>query len=415
VTVIYSDGTKLENDTGTEAGAQSSIALAEILAGLLTRRRGILTGTVIGLILSGAYAFLYAKTYTASALLMPPDSQSLTTTSTLAALNGAVLPAGLGGAGGLLNARTPGETVIGILGSRSVQDALIDRFHLQEVYRTTRQTDTRKRLSALSEIAEDKKSGLLHISITDKDPARARDMANEYVTELNHVLADLNSSTAHRERVFLEERLKSLRSEIDQMAEELSKFSSKTGTLNPTVQGQALVESVTRSQLERGTAQAELSSLRAQYSDENVRVKAAQARVSALTAQLAQSGAAPNSHSPQGGGAGLPTLRELPVVTVTYSNISQRLLAEQGVYTLLTRQYEVARVEEAKQIPSVKLLDAAALPDKPSGLNPFLMTLLGTFAFFAFSTVVAAVRSYWRVVPDSSTLKIALASLRRAS
>jgi capsule polysaccharide export protein KpsE/RkpR len=400
----------VDQDDGTDT--HRTIRVTEIVMRVCARWLTILLGSLTGLILSGAYATLHPKKYTASALLMPPDSQSLSTTSTLAALNGTILPAGLGSSGGLLNARTPGETVVGILGSRSVQDSLIERFHLQEEYGTPRRSDTRKHLETVSEITEDKKSGLLHIFVTDKDPRRARDLADGYVTELNRVLGALNSSTAHRERVFLEERVKSLRDEIDQIANDLSGFSSKTGTLNPTAQAQALVESATRSELERGAAQADLSALRAQYSDDNVRVKAAQARVSALTQQLTKSGAASDGSSTHGDGAGLPTLRGLPMMAITYTNLSQRLLAQQGVYALLTRQYEVARVEEAKQIPSVKLLDPAAVPDRPAGLNPLLLTLLGTFLFAVLSTTFVMAQVYWQTLSASSSLKSTLASLR---
>ena len=233
------------NQSVAEDAADSiEIPIGDLVAAIWQRRRWLAMVTGIGMLLSVGYALLIPNQYTSTAQLMPPDQQALSSTSMLSALTGAGPTASLGG--GLMSTRTPGGTFIGILYSQTAQDDIIDRFDLRRVYHCKLYIDARKILTGQTAIEEDKKSGIISISVTDRDPNRARDIAKAYVEELDKLVNSLSTSSARREREFLEQRLKSIKSDLDASSVALSQFSSRNATLNPQSQGQALLESASK-------------------------------------------------------------------------------------------------------------------------------------------------------------------------
>jgi len=180
---------------------------AQRLRLLWGRRQFLLRVAGIGLLASTFIAFLIPKQYTSTAQLMPPDAQS---TSGMAMMAGFAAKGGggLGSvAGDLLGMKSTGALFIGVLRSQTSQDRLIQQFDLKTVYRTQSAMDARMRLDQSTSVSEDKKSGIITISVTDHNPQRAAALAAAYVDELNSLVAELSTSAAHRERVFLEERL----------------------------------------------------------------------------------------------------------------------------------------------------------------------------------------------------------------
>jgi len=348
---------------------------------------------------------LLPNKYTSTAQLMPPDQQTFANASTLSALSGAgaLLPSG----GGLLSARTPGSTAIGVLSSATVQDDLINRFSLLHVYRAKHYVDARRVLAARTTMEEDKKSGLIIISVTDKDRYLARDLTKAYIEELNKVLNLENTSSAHRERVFLEDRLSSLKTSLDTTTEQLSKFSSRNATINPQTQGQALIESASRLQAELITAQAELYGLKAQYSDDNVRVRSLQARIDELQSQLRKMngiGEQNNSADLQAGQLS-PSIRELPLLGATYSDLFRQVTMQENIYEALTKQYELAKVQEAKELPTIKVLDEPDVPELKSSPHRTILILIITF-LSAFAVIAGVlVRRLWELMSSSNALK----------
>jgi uncharacterized protein involved in exopolysaccharide biosynthesis len=362
------------------------IPIGDLVATIWQRRRWLARVIALGVLIAIGIALLIPNQYTSTAQLMPPDQQALSSTSMLAALSGAVPTANLGG--GLMSTRTPGETFIGILDSQTAQDDIIYRFDLRRVYHCKLYIDARNILTKRTTIDEDKKSGIISISVTDRDPNRARDIAKAYVEELDKLVNSLSTSSARREREFLEQRLKSIKTDLDASSVELSQFSSRNATLNPQSQGQALFESATRLQGELITAQSDLSGLKAMYSDDNVRVREARARIDELQSQLRKMGGIGGKVD----GAGqktdhlYPSIRELPLLGVTYSDLSRQLAMQEGIYETLTKQYELAKVQEAKEIPPIKVLDEPQVPERKSSPHRMSIILLG-FLLSAFACI----------------------------
>jgi len=331
------------------------------------------------LVVSTAIAFMIANRYQATTQLMPPDSQSGASTSLLSALAAARPGVGsLGGlAGDLLGAKNSGALFVGVLGSRTVRDRLIEKFDLGRVYHTKKIEDTRDALAAHTAVSEDRRSGIISISVTDKDPQRAAAMAQSYVEELDRLVAQVSTSSARRERVFLEERLHSVKQELDSAAQKFSEFASKNTAIDIPAQGKAMVEAAARLQGELIAAESQLRGLQAIYTNENVRVRALQARVAELNSQLEKLGGdAANTTTPDRSGSSsiYPSIRKLPLLGVQYADLYRNTKIEETVFELLTQQYELAKVQEAKEIPSVKVLDAAVVPTKK--VFPHRLTLI---------------------------------------
>ena len=184
----------------------------------------------------------------------------------------------LGGlAGDLLGTKNSGALFVGILGSRTVQDRLIDEFDLRKVYGHSKIEDVRTNLKNQTVVTEDRKSGLISIAVTDRDPKRAAAMSSAYAQELNRLVAEVSTSSARRERIFLEERLQTVKQDLDGAARKFSDFASKNTAIDIPAQGKAMVEAAAKLQGEYMVAESELRGLEAIYTDQNVRVRALRA------------------------------------------------------------------------------------------------------------------------------------------
>jgi len=232
---------------------------------------------------------------------MPPDQKSGSGLAMLAALAGhsggssngsgigSALGGGLGGvAGDLLGVKSSGALFVDMLQGPTVEDQLIATFDLRKLYGLKYWEDARKELAARTTIKEDRKSGVITIAVSDRDPRRAQQMAQDYVDALNGLVAKVSTSSARRERIFLEDRLKSVKQTLDNASQEFSDFASKSGTLNVPDQTKAMVDSEASLQGQLVAAESELEGLREIYTDSNVRVKTLQARVASLKRQVEQ-------------------------------------------------------------------------------------------------------------------------------
>ena len=308
-----------------------------------------------------------------------------------------------------MSAKTPGGTFIGILDSQTAQDDIINRFDLRRVYHCKLDIDARSILSTQTTIVEDKSSGIISISVTDRDPNRARDLAEAYVEELDKLVNSLSTSSARREREFLEQRLKSIKSDLDASSVALSQFSSRNATINPQSQGQALISAVSGLQGELITDQGELSGLKAMYSNDNVHVREARARIDELQSQLRKMGNVGGKvdGADQQSDELYPSIRELPILGVTYSDLSRQMAMQEGIYETLNRQYELAKVEEAKEIPPIKMLDEPQVPERKSSPHRLLIVLLGVLASAFAGIVWIAICKLWEITDESNPVKVA--------
>ena len=364
----------------------------------------------IGLLAGLLVAFLIPVRYESTAQLMPPDSQSGSTAMMMAALTAkAGATSSLGSvAGDLLGVKSNGALFVGVLGSRTVEDRLVRRFDLKKVYSVSLDEDARKKLASRTDIAEDRKSGIIAITVTDHDPNRAAALAGAYVEELNQLTAELSTSGAHRERVFLEGRLVAVKKDLDDAAVKFSQFASKNATIDIKEQGRAMVEAASRLEGEMIAAESELRGLEQIYTSNNVRVRAVQARIGELQVQLEKLGGkvsangqvavgtpSKSGQNPDSAPALYPSIRELPVLGVTWADLYRNSKIQETVFEVLTQQYELAKVDEAKETPSVKLLDIPRVPERKSFPPRGMITLFVGFVFLGAAIVGLFLQSQW--------------------
>jgi len=324
-------------------------------------------------------------------------------------------------AGDLLGVKSSGALFIGVLRSQTAQDRLIQQFDLRNIYGKRLIVDARTKLDENTSISEDRKSGIITISVTDRSPQRAAALANAYVDELNSLVAELSTSSAHRERVFLEERLKIAKIDLDQAVNEFAQFSSKNNTLDIQQEGKAMLDAAGTIAGEMIAAQSQLEGLRQIYTDNNARVRSLNARVVELRKQLeklggAKAGSAGASttadgrlgDSPAAAESGLPypTIHSLPLLGAKYADYYRRAKIQETVYELLTEQYELAKVQEAKETPSVKVLDPGSIPEKKSFPPRLVIMFLGTFLASAMSVVWVLGATRWEEVDSQDPRKI---------
>src|SRR5882757_742845 len=384
-------------------------------------RRFLFRAVAVGLLVSTLIAFLIPKSYTSTTQLMPPDSQSTSGMAMMAAM-AAKARGGLAGvAGDLLGLKSSGALFIGVLRSQTSQDRLIEQFDLRKVYGARLVMDARMKLDESTSISEDKKSGIITISVTDHSPQRAAAIASAYVDQLNSLVSELSTSSAHREREFLAERLKVAKQDLDDASNQLAQFSSKNNTLDIQQEGKAMLDAAGTIAGEMIAAQSQLEGLRQIYTDNNSRVRSLNARVAELRKQLEKlSGtqantenatkAAPEqtgdpSAAKAGGGLPYPTIKSLPLLGAKYADFYRRAKIQETVFELLTEQYELAKVQEAKETPSVKILDPAAVPEKKSFPPRLVIMFLGTFFVMGFSLVWVLGSTRWKEVDPQDPRK----------
>jgi uncharacterized protein involved in exopolysaccharide biosynthesis len=361
-----------------------------------------------GLILSVIIAFLIPSEYKSTVQLMPPGWQS--TNASLTAPFSAISlasPSGAGLASGILNSRSPSGPLLGIIASRTMQDDLINRFNLQHIYRVRYLADARKILSRRTDASEDKPTGIVSITVTDRDPVRARDLAAAFVEELDALVVTMDTSAAHRERQFLEQRLKDIQADLESSEQQLGHFSSRTETMDQGAQSKAMLDAISTVQGQLISAQTELHGLQAAYTDESVGVIQAKARVATLSGEL-------QKLEGVGGDNGLaadteesyPSLRQLPLRSATYADLYRHTKTLEVAYELLSRELEAAKIQEAEEIPSVKVLDPPVIAQKNSFPPRMLLIAVGALFGLLCGSAWIIGREVWQRIDDSDPMKI---------
>ena len=401
---------------GIDAPDRPRGRLVDRLALLWQERRFLFRRVAIGFVCCTILVFLIPVRYTSETQLMPPDQVGQGLASTLAALTKGS-GSELGSVGSeLLGLRTSSDLFIGVLHSHTVEDDLINKFNLRKLYGVSKIEDARKQLTNHTDISSDRKSGIITIKVVDHDKQRAAAMAREYVEQLNQIVITLNTSSAHKERVFLETRLGQVKQDLETAEKDFSKFASQNAALDVKEQGKALIGAAAELEGQLIAAQTQLEGLRQIYTNENVRVRSLEARIAEYKRQLqklngndetsAASTAQGESQSGEQGQELYPSIRKLPILGVTWTDLYRETKVEEVVFETLTKQYEIAKVEEARETPSVKVLDVADVPEKKSFPPRTLFILLGTILVFMGASGWILGRQRWQQIDTDDPRKV---------
>jgi capsule polysaccharide export protein KpsE/RkpR len=378
------------NESGLPRPSPQWLGWTDAVYQLWLQRRQIARWAALGFVLSLAVAWRYPK-YESTAQIMPPDSGNSGLASIVPALSKS--PGLIGMAGDLMGMKSTGAVFAKVLESRTVEDHLIERFDLRKKYGLDYWEDTRKKLTSRTVVAEDKKSGVISISVRDRDAALATELTNAYVEELGLVMAKVSTSAARRERIFIEQRLAEENKSLQDAEQQFSQFASSNMALNVPEQTRVMVEASARLQGELIATRAQLEGLKQTYTEENIRVRSVQAHVNELERELAKlnSGRVSNVQDPT---SPYPSVKNLPLLGVKWADLFRNSKIRETVVELLTQQYEMARIQEAKEIPSVKVLDPASTPEKKSP-SWLLILLGGTLAGTALACLGYFLKNWW--------------------
>jgi len=392
-------------------------ALLGKLALLWKHRRLVSAVSLGGLAIAICISLLLPVKFVATAFLMPPDMNPISGLDMMIDMkSGGALMGAMGGElNDVLGMRSPGQLYIREMQTRPVEDDLIKRFDLFRVYHGKTLEGVRKVLEANSAFDEDRKSGIISVQITDKDPTRAAALANGYAEELGRLQADINSDAGRREREYFGGQLLAAHEQLEQSSKALSDFTGRNAALNLPLQDAAVVTSMSEVQGQLIAAQAELKGLLPIYAEDSLRVREARAQISELEHQLDQiKGQTAPSGKPPLSDAGKDTangngpasrMKQLSGLTTEYMELYGKAKTDEAMVETLTQQYQIAKLEESRHVAEVQLVDPAQVPERKTYPKRRWIALEGLLLGFFFATFFVLVRDWWHNTSDDNEWK----------
>lgn len=347
---------------------------------LAEHKRFIGLFVLIAVVLTTVVSFLLPVRYEAKILLLPPQQNSSVGSALLGQLGNMGSLGSLGSlaslAGGSLGIKNPADMYISLLTSRTVEDALIQRFDLMKEYHEKRMSDARKEFESRTTAIAGTKDGLIRISVEDRDPKRAADLANGYVEEFRKLSASLAITEAARRRLFFEQQLQQAKDELTKAEEAMRKTQQSTGVLQIDSQARALIEGAAILRGQVVAKQVQIESMRSFATDDNPRLILAKQELAALQSQLQRLA---GSQQDTGSDINLSKGR-VTESGMEYLRRYRDLKYSETVFELLAKEFEIAKLDEAREGSIVQVVDAAVPPDKrsfpPRALIVVLMTLI---------------------------------------
>lgn len=375
-----------------EIETEEEINLLELLRVVVRNLPLIVKITTAAVVLSVVYSLTLKNIYTARATLLPPQKDSGGGAAALIASMGGGLAGLAGGLGGT------SDLYLGILQSRSVTDAVIKRLDLHAELKSKNADDTRKKLGNLVKFQAGK-NGIITITADYKDPAKAALLANTFVDELQKKSMQLNLTKASTERSFLEKRLTVVKQDLKAAEEEMKNFQEKNKTIKADSQAAAAIEGIARLRAEIVSKEVQLAALRNSMTDESAEVSTLLAGISRLKKQL-------GTMSGSGGGDGvIPSVGNAPSIGVEYVRRLRELKTQEALFEQLTKQFELAKISEARDSSSLQVLDEAVTPLRKSKPKRSIIVILATVTAFFGSVFLVFIKEYLsKLSPEDSAI-----------
>jgi capsule polysaccharide export protein KpsE/RkpR len=371
-----------EEDEGPQVG------LVDLMTWIGEGKRTIGGVTALAAAVALAVAFLLPVEFTARSTLLPPGSQQQSSSGAALAALGA-----LGGLAGGLAAKTPDELYVALLKSDSVQRSLADRFDLRTRWEIKTYEQLRKAFPKFVRIASDKKSGLISVEIDDTDPKFAADFANAYPAEITKVLGRLAVGEAQLRRVFFEQQLKDTKENLVKAEQAFRTMQEKSGVIVLDKQAEAIIGGLASVRAQIMEREVQLKVLRGNATEQNPDVQRLSAELRALRAEAARMesgrGSANGSASPSDIAVG-----SIPGASIDYIRALRELKLQEALLESMIKQYEIAKLDEAKEGPALQVVDAALPPDRKSKPQRALIALGAAVAALLLSMAWVVSRRY---------------------
>ncbi len=387
---------------------EAEISLLDLMIVLAERKRTILWVTAVFAIAAVVVSLLLPKRYTATVTLLPPQQN----TSMGAALASQI--GNLGGmaalAGGSLGLKNPNDMFVAMLQSRTVEDAMVQHFGLMQEYRERYLSDARKAFEGHTAVDGNGKDGMIHISVEDSNPQRAAELANGYVDEFRDLSQHLAISEASQRRLFFQQELEKAKNTLANAEEALEQTEQKTGVIQPDSQERALIDSAAALRAQITSREVQIQGMQTYATGENSQVIQAQQELEGLKAQLAKLGGSEASASDE---FVVPKGR-VPAVGMEYVRKLRDVKYSEAMFDLLARQYEVAKLDEAKEGSLIQVVDPAVTPERRSFPKRGLIVIVSTGLGLVFGVFLALLQAGFQRLKSDREEGEKLAMLKHA-
>lgn len=359
------------NEIHYRENSGNSDTLLKILIILAKNKKSIFLKLLVGIVIGVIVAYMMPVTYKATAQILPPQGQS-GSSALLGQLGGA-----LGGiAGGSLNVKSASDTYVSMLSSRTVKDAIIKKFELQKLYDTKFPTDTRNALTAASNFNAGK-DGMIGIEVVDKSPERAAGIANAYVEELQKMTQTIAVTEASQRRLFFEKQLDQAKNRLADSEVALKDVQEKSGLIQLNSQADAIIKAAAQLKGEIAAQEVALGALRTFATPNNPEYIRLQQQIVGLKAQLSKVETGINL----GKGDISVSTSMVPEAALGYVRKLRDVKYNEAILEMLAKQFELAKIDEAKDSSLVQVLDSAVVPDKK--YKPSRITVIVLLALFS--------------------------------
>lgn len=356
----------------------------------LARRKYFIVGFTVGCAaIAVVVSLLMPNRYTAITTFMPPQQTQSTASMLMSQLAGSGLGSLASIAGGSLGLKNPSDLYIGMLKSRTVEDAIIQKYLLLNLYKAKKLSDARKQLE-MHGSASSGKDGLIAVSFEDKDPRRAADIANEYVLQLKNLTQHLAVTEAAQRRLFFEQQLQQARDELANAEVALRDTEQKTGTIQLDTQAKAVIQAIGNIRGQITAKEVQLQAMRSFATDQNPSVVVTQEQIAALKDQLMKL----EKQQPTDSGPLLASSK-LPAVGLEYIRRLREVKYRETLFEVLAKQFEAAKLDEARESAVIQVVDPAVEPDRKSSPQRSLIVLMAMLAAFVASSTYVLVEQAW--------------------
>ena len=375
---VYANSTSALAAAGDRAEDEEEISLLDLLIVLAERKGTIFSVTAAFTILAVVISLLLPERYTATVTLLPPQQSSSM---------GAALASQLGAAGGIaalaggsLGIKNPNEMFVSMFKSRTVEDAMVQHFGLMQEYHAGYPSYARKAFEQHSTVDGSGKDGLIHVSVDYRDPRRAADLANGYVDQFRIQSQHLAITEASQRRLFFEHELEQAKNNLADAEEALKQTEQTTGVIQPDSQSRALIEAAANLRAQITTREAQIQGMQTYATSENAGLVQAQRELDSLRAQLAKLGGSEESSS----GELIVPKGRVPEAGLEYVRKLRDVKYNETIFEILARQFEVAKLDEAKEGALIQVVDPAVVPDRRSfPKRGFIVAVSIVVGFFA--------------------------------
>jgi tyrosine-protein kinase Etk/Wzc len=385
---------------------RDEISLLDLLIVLAERKKTVLYITALFALAAVVVSLLLPPWYTANVTLLPPQQNS-SLGSAIAAQLGSLAPmAALAGAGGL-GLKNPNDMYVAMLKSQTVEDGMVREFNLQQEYQQKRLSDARKVFESHSTVDGNGKDGLIHISVEARSADRAVQLANGYVDQYRKLSQNMAVTEAEQRALFFQQQLEQTKDKLADAEVAMQKTEQNTGLIQLDSQARALIESAAMLRAQIAAKEVQIQAMQTFASGGNAQLIQAQQELEGMRAQLAKLGGAEENPNalivPKGKltEAGLEYVRKLRDVKYY-----------ETIFDILARQFEIAKLDEAKEGSLIQVVDPPVRPDRKSFPRRTLIVLVSTLAGFFLGILVALVQAGWARLKEDPEARGKLTLLR---